>query len=408
MTRIRFFLVLTLVVALTAAAAAGSRPWAAHAQGDDTTLPYNEPVIVPLTAGQAVTRTFSAFAGDSFALTLSRLADFGFSAVLIDPQQNASLLIAGPDGNIAQTFESIPQGGVYQLVIQASGAGDLLILLNGSPVEPVALTLGETVVDLGAEPLRFSLTPPEGVPSTFLSIATLAEDPASSLKLPSLSLIDSGQGTTVLSLEPLALGQLSLTLPVPTVFYLSLDPGPVPQQVVITWDVTNGVVPPGDATTPTATIDVTGPCQITFASGVNVRQGPSTAYSILGVASAGMVLPVTGRNGDNSWWQVNYAGLAGWVSAGLATVQPSGNCSLVPVAPAPPLPPTNMPTLTPLPSFTPAPDTPTATVSATPTVTYTPSATWTTGPTLAVTFVPVTFIAITPLIVTFVPVTLGP
>lgn len=375
MTRTRSLVVFALVLAITAAAIAGPLPWTAHAQGDGT-LPYNEPVIAGLTPGQAATLTFTAFAGDSFALTLSRLSDFSFSAVLIDPGQNASLLAPGPDGNIAATFDAVAQGGAYQVVMQSEGTGDVLILLTGTPVEPVDLALGETVVDLGTEPLRFSLTPPDGVPETYLSIAILSEDPAVRISLPGLSLVDPARGATVLLLQPGALTQLAMVLPAPTVFYLSLDPGETPLQLVITWDVTVGTVPPGGALTPAAPGSASGACQVTFAGGVNVRSGPGVAYPILGTAAIGSTLPVMGRTTDSSWWQIGFNGMTGWVYAGLATVQSSGDCAAVPVAFAPPPPPTAMLSATVEVTVTPTTDT-TTTATVTPTTDTSATATWT-------------------------------
>ena len=391
MTRIRFLLTLTFVVVL-AVAAVGTRPWTVRAQGDGT-LPYNEPVIVSLTAGQSITRTFTAFAGDSFALTLSRLSDFSISAVLIDPGQNATLLTPGPDGNIAAAFDNIAQGGTYQLVVQSSGTGDLLVLLNGTPVEPVALTLGQTTVDLGTAPLRFSLTPPPDVPETYLSIAVLSEDPAAQIRLPAVNLTDTTQGATVLSLLPGALSQIAMILPAPTVFSLSLDPGAAPLQLLITWDVTIGIVPPGGVPDQTPGSS-SGACEVNFAGGVNVRTGPSMFHTIRGIAAPGSTLPVTGRTADTSWWQVTFDGAPGWVAAGLATVQTAGDCSAIPVVSAPPPPPTAMPSATSAATsmsttdttatVTPTPDT-SATATWTPTITPSWSATWTWTPTYTVT-----------------------
>ncbi|HML23141.1 MAG TPA: SH3 domain-containing protein [Aggregatilinea sp.] len=407
MTRARLFFTAALILTLAAAAVVGPLAPTAHAQGD-TTLPYNQPTIVSLTAGQTATRTFEAFAGDSFTLTLSPLSAYTYTAVLIDPGQSATLLTPGPDGTVAATFDSIPQGGLYQLVVQAAANGDMLMMLNGTAIEPVALTPGQTVVDLGTQPLRFSLTPPEGVPSMFLSIAPVLEDPAAPGTLPGLSLIDAARGATVLALEPGTLGQIMTVLPAPTVFYLSLDPVAVPQQLMITWDVTNGIVPPGGVATGTPA-STTGACQLSFSGGVNVRGGPSTAYGILGIASPGTVLPVTGRSSDGGWWQVMFNGMSGWASAGLTTVQTMGDCSAVPIASAPPLPPTPIPSPTGLETAT-----PTMGATATPTATYTmeytptPTATWTPMPTLSITLVPITIVPLTLVPLTLIPVTLGP
>ena len=299
----------------------------------------------------------------------------------------------GPDGNIAAAFDNIAQGGTYQLVVQSSGTGDLLVLLNGTPVEPVALTLGQTTVDLGTAPLRFSLTPPPDVPETYLSIAVLSEDPAAQIRLPAVNLTDTTQGATVLSLLPGALSQIAMILPAPTVFSLSLDPGAAPLQLLITWDVTIGIVPPGGVPDQTPGSS-SGACEVNFAGGVNVRTGPSMFHTIRGIAAPGSTLPVTGRTADTSWWQVTFDGAPGWVAAGLATVQTAGDCSAIPVVSAPPPPPTAMPSATSAATsmsttdttatVTPTPDT-SATATWTPTITPSWSATWTWTPTYTVT-----------------------
>lgn len=46
---------------------------------------------------------------------------------------------------------------------------------------------------------------------------------------------------------------------------------------------------------------------------INVRQRPSTSGAVL--SSTAMTLAVTGQNADASWFRVDYAGQAGWVSA---------------------------------------------------------------------------------------------
>jgi hypothetical protein len=107
-------------------------------------------------------------------------------------------------------------------------------------------------------------------------------------------------------------------------------------------------------------------CQVTANTAVNIRTGPSTFHPILGILQNGVNAPVTGRNNDTSWWQINGNS---WVSAPFVTT--SGNCNSVPVAAFPPAPPTFTPTAT-------ATNTPTATFTATftetPTDTLVPAA----------------------------------
>jgi glucose/arabinose dehydrogenase len=53
---------------------------------------------------------------------------------------------------------------------------------------------------------------------------------------------------------------------------------------------------------------------------VNVRSGPSTQHTVLGVTRPGQHYTVTGKNADGSWWRIDYLGREGWLYAPL--VQP--------------------------------------------------------------------------------------
>jgi uncharacterized protein YraI len=99
------------------------------------------------------------------------------------------------------------------------------------------------------------------------------------------------------------------------------------------------VIEPPPAGVPTATaIDY-----------VNLRTGPGTNYTIVGVASPGATGEVSGKSQDGFWWQVKIpveavaAGVA-WVSADWVTTSGTEN---VPVVEAPPPPPTEVETTPP-------------------------------------------------------------
>jgi hypothetical protein len=90
-------------------------------------------------------------------------------------------------------------------------------------------------------------------------------------------------------------------------------------------------------------------CRILTNTGLNVRQGPNVVYPRVSGLAAGTVIPISGRNADNSWWQIRVGIGFGWVIDDFVTVY--GNCLNIPVVAAPPLP-TNTPlpvTNTPLP-----------------------------------------------------------
>ena len=74
---------------------------------------------------------------------------------------------------------------------------------------------------------------------------------------------------------------------------------------------------------------------------VNLREGPSTDYPVLGVAQQGQCGQLIGKNEDGSWWAVSTLSLGNvWVSAAYVT---SYNTADVPVMEAPP-PPEPLPT----------------------------------------------------------------
>lgn len=108
-------------------------------------------------------------------------------------------------------------------------------------------------------------------------------------------------------------------------------------------------------------------CRALINTALNFRTGPSVNFERIAVLSPGEVIPIVGRLGDNSWWQLLRNGVFGWVSAGFVT--PYGNCSGVPVLPFPAtatpivLTSTLIPTNTPLPTNTPVPALPNLTVS---------------------------------------------
>ena len=94
----------------------------------------------------------------------------------------------------------------------------------------------------------------------------------------------------------------------------------------------------------------------------NVRSGPGTNYSVVGLLSEGASAPVTGRNADSSWWQINYQGSTAWIADSVATANPPAYNAPVASAPPPPpatstpVPPTSVPTV-PAPTNPPPPAT---------------------------------------------------
>jgi formylglycine-generating enzyme required for sulfatase activity len=81
--------------------------------------------------------------------------------------------------------------------------------------------------------------------------------------------------------------------------------------------------------TPTATPTPPQPATAVIDSEANIRQGPGTDYDIIGIAAQGQRFPISGKNQDGSWWQIDYNNQTGWVAGQLVTAQ---NADVVPVA----------------------------------------------------------------------------
>ncbi len=133
---------------------------------------------------------------------------------------------------------------------------------------------------------------------------------------------------------------------------------PVPSLTPSRTTVVAVAVPPETSATiiplPTATLPPVALTPVmllaTANATLNVRDGPSTTYSVLAKLKQGDQRVITGKSQDGQWWQIDLDGKPGWISAGFAT----SNSSLdsVPVV--------HVQSPTPLPTSKPAPAVPTA------------------------------------------------
>ncbi len=360
-----------------------------RAQGDDQPpLEYNIPAIVSLTPGQVAIRTFAVAQGDSFQVRLTPLVALTPTVVLLDPAQQVTLLTPGPDGMYTFDEPGAPRSGFYSLVIQtSSGAGDILIQVSSGTPLPPALIPGENRVSLQATAIRYQLAPPPDLAgSTILTISveqSSVTGAGTAPLLPEFTLEAAETGATALAVNAGMLQEIAIILPPQTPFVLTFQPAGMPMELRIDWtpaaesgpqtgqtlpEQLPTSMPVSAAPTGTLAAPITaGPCQVSFASAANIRNGPSTAHIIIGGGTPGMVLEVIGRNIDATWWQINYNGLAAWVSNQIAAVVTQGDCSAIPQASFPP-----PPSATPTPTVT---STASATTTPTPSATHTPTST---------------------------------
>ncbi len=364
-----------------------------YAQGEDQFLQFDVPVTVNLVTGQTVIRTFAVTQGDSFVVRLSPLSNYAFTAVLIDPAQQITLPLPDADGVYTHQVSAAPQSGMYSLVMQAtSGAGDMEVLVSSQGAALPFLPLGEVVIDVQANAVRYGLALPDGLAGSMRLALQAAGLPPDGL-LPAITLERSDTGEAALSLGAGTLSSLVAVLPSQVTYTLVIHAGQPGQQVRVGWaasEAPESTGQPDQAATlaqpsgaeGTLPGSATGPCQVTFAGPVNVRTGPSLAHPIIGAGQPGLVFPVTGRNFDASWWQVSFdGGRTGWLSSQIDAVITEGDCSAVPQANFPAAPtatytPTPAPTLTPTPTFTPTSMySPTPTLTPTYTLTSPPAAT---------------------------------
>jgi PKD repeat protein len=92
------------------------------------------------------------------------------------------------------------------------------------------------------------------------------------------------------------------------------------------------VIFPIDEPTPTPEVQ---PELMVNVSSLEVKKGPGNGYFTIGLAVQGASYEVTGHNGDQSWWQIDFENDPGWVPASSVTrnEEPIGPASSIPFDP---------------------------------------------------------------------------
>jgi uncharacterized protein YraI len=91
-----------------------------------------------------------------------------------------------------------------------------------------------------------------------------------------------------------------------------------------------GSLPIIGAPTPTQP-NPTGYSVIASPFNVNIRTGPGTQFNDIGDLSVNQTAIVVGRNSNSTWWQINFNGIVGWVSAQYARIQAGANINTIPI-----------------------------------------------------------------------------
>lgn len=104
---------------------------------------------------------------------------------------------------------------------------------------------------------------------------------------------------------------------------------------------------PSETPSPIATVEACVPTITTLAD-ANVRNGPGQVYGVIGLIPLGGKANVAGKNYDNTWWYIQFAGGNGgyaWISATVtsATCIPDTLASIA--APPTPIAPTPVPSV---------------------------------------------------------------
>ncbi len=312
---------------------------------------------------------FSATAGQSVnVLVLSLTPGFAPGLRIVDPTGAAVQNQLNPSAaNSVQGALTATQAGNYQLIVQtANGVGGQFVIAvqpaSAAAEAPATLlplnTPMTSSVDGATTSRRFSFN---ADPSQPLTLRVTSVSVAGG---PSVTLADGATGEVLGSSGPRLLETSFKIPPGNSPYLVQIDFGnssPV-EQFIMALESANGTVGPTAAPTlppfgPTVTLvpivtatdalialPVSGPCVVASAGAerINVRSGPGTDHSIITQITLTQIIPVTGRLGDNSWFQVSVSGLVGWVSTSVVRI--GGDCGGVPII--------NLPTSTPAPLAT--------------------------------------------------------
>ncbi len=94
------------------------------------------------------------------------------------------------------------------------------------------------------------------------------------------------------------------------------------------------IIPATIAPTATATVAATPEPEaetavVTVQGAMNVRGGPDTSFAVIGAATVGQEFPITGKNEEGDWLQIDFDGETGWLYAPFVTATHAENVPVV-------------------------------------------------------------------------------
>jgi uncharacterized protein YraI len=241
-------------------------------------------------------------------------------------------------GDAGITF-ALPDSGTYALVAgQTNGtSGGYVLRLAGGPPAPAAPIPANVPIPIddgafmGTQRLSYLLAARDCPANVTLAAAGADAVPMDARLLgPSGEAIAQVSGSVVRWVTGLAQGDSVYRFEAgqagPSSAYtltVSCASPDAPAQPAVT------AMPETTAAPDAAAEDVSGTCTITAPNNINIRSGPGTQYTVLGVVLAGTTRDVIGVSADGQWYVLPEDDILGLVSARVVTA--SGACDTLPV-----------------------------------------------------------------------------
>lgn len=142
--------------------------------------------------------------------------------------------------------------------------------------------------------------------------------------------LDYATRTPVPTFTP-APAQPFVTIPTPTPF--TPEPTATATRVLMNAQSDNSNEPPPE----TEAGQPVNAARLVAPGSVNIRSGPGLNYAVIGTLNADTPVPIVGRNGQASWWQIKISGSdnTGWVSNSVVGASNTGEVPVVEASASP-------------------------------------------------------------------------